>query len=137
MMVRARPRRRWTTRFGRWTSSKRRGATLLRTGFSWRLAQSLGRNLGACGSAVTCNATATVTLVEPNTMFEKRLNQLDIRLNKLVKLGRARLQGMFDVYNVFNDNAVLQVQTRYGPTWLRPNRVLGARLFKFGAQLDF
>jgi len=86
---------------------------------------------------VTCNATATVTLVEPNTMFEKRLNQLDIRLNKLVKLGRARLQGMFDVYNVFNDNAVLQVQMRYGPTWLRPNRVLGARLFKFGAQLDF
>jgi len=30
-----------------------------------------------------------------------------LRLNKQIKVGRARVQGMFDVSNVLNDNAVL------------------------------
>jgi hypothetical protein len=44
---------------------------------------------------------------------------------------------MFDIYNLFNANTVLSVNTRLGPSWLRPASVLGARLFKFGVQLDF
>jgi hypothetical protein len=44
---------------------------------------------------------------------------------------------MFDVYNIFNENTVLGVVTRFGPAWLRPTNVLSARLFKCGAQLDF
>jgi hypothetical protein len=44
---------------------------------------------------------------------------------------------MFDMYNLFNASTVLAINTNYGPNWLRPSNVLGARLFKFGAQLDF
>jgi hypothetical protein len=47
------------------------------------------------------------------------------------------MKGMFDIYNMFNANTVLQVNSGFGPAWLRPNAILGARLFKFGAQLDF
>jgi hypothetical protein len=44
---------------------------------------------------------------------------------------------MFDVYNLFNARTILGVNTRYGPSWLQPTSVLGGRLVKFGAQVDF
>jgi hypothetical protein len=44
---------------------------------------------------------------------------------------------MFDIYNILNGNAVVAVNTRYGPTWLRPVSVQGARMVKFAAQLDW
>jgi hypothetical protein len=93
---------------------------------------SLGRNLAA-GAA----ATVTVPIVPPQTMFEDRLTQLDVRFTKILKVGRGRLQGMFDIYNIFNANTVLVSRNTYGPAWLNAGQVLGARLFKFGAQLDF
>ena len=77
------------------------------------------------------------SVIAPNTMFEDRLSQFDVRFTKIVRVGRARVQGMLDIYNLFNANSVLSVNTRLGPSWLRPASVLGARLFKVGAQLDF
>lgn len=96
------------------------------------IAPSLGRNLAA-GS----NGTASVELLQPFTMFENRINQLDVRLTKAFKFGRARLQGMVDVYNILNASPILVVNTVYGVNWRRPTQILGARLFKFGAQLDW
>jgi hypothetical protein len=99
---------------------------------------SLGRNLGSCRGLATCTATVTINnLVEPNTRFEKRLTQVDLRLTKSLTVGKTRVQGMFDVYNAFNADTILSMVTTYGPTWLRPTRILGARTFKLGAQLDF
>jgi hypothetical protein len=101
------------------------------------IAPSLGRNLSSCGTRVPCNGTATINLIEPDTLFEDRLNQLDLRFTKTVGLGRTRLQAMFDIYNVFNASTILQINSRFGPTWQQPAGILGARLFKFGAQFDF
>jgi len=107
-----------------------------RTFLNTEIAPSLRRNLGACTGTV-CNGTATIGLIEPYTLFERRLTQLDIRLTKIVRLGRLRVQGSFDVYNVFNGNTITSVNTTYGTDWLRPTSIEGARLFKFGGQLDF
>jgi hypothetical protein len=53
-------------------------------------------------------------------------------------MGRVRVRGMFDVYNVFNANTILGgVITRVGPSYLQPTQILAWRLFKFGSQLDF
>ena len=76
-------------------------------------------------------------LLEPNTQFENRLTQIDIRFSKFLTLGKTRLQGMLDVYNLFNNDSVLITNTRYGPSWLIPSSVLGGRLFKLSAQVDF
>ena len=102
----------------------------------------LGRNLAQCGANPTCNGTVTLNnLFEPNTQFADRLTQLDVRLTKTITIGRARVQGMFDVYNAFNANTVLAENNRYSATglnpWRRPTSILGARLFKFGMQFDF
>ena len=113
------------------------------------IAPSLGRNLAACGTRVPCTATASnpifvgaaivsgVNLIEPNMDFEDRLTQVDLRFSKTVSIAGTRIQGMFDIYNVFNQNDALVINTRFGPSWLRPSNVLGARLFKLGAQVDF
>jgi hypothetical protein len=93
---------------------------------------SLGRNLSAGASG-----TATIDLIEPQTSFEKRITQMDVRLAKVFTLGRTNLKAMFDVYNLFNSNSILAINTRYGDSWLQPTQILDARLFKFGAQLEF
>jgi hypothetical protein len=110
----------------------------LYTATNAEIAPSLGRNLSACPAATgACNATASFNLIEPNTMFEDRLNQLDVRLTRVFRVARYRLQGMIDLYNVLNASTVLSVNTTYGPAWLRPIQILDGRLFKFGAQFDF
>ena len=65
------------------------------------------------------------------------MNQVDIRVTKTVKVGRARVEGKFDLYNLFNASPVLALNTRYGPSWLTPTAVLQGRLIKFGVQLNF
>ena len=97
-----------------------------------QIAPSLGRNLAA-GAA----GTATLQLMVPNTQFEDRLNQVDLRLTKTVAIGKAKLQGRFDIYNAFNASTILNEVFTYGPSWRRPSAILGARLLKLGAQLDF
>jgi hypothetical protein len=92
---------------------------------------SLGRSLSSG------TGTVTFPIIEPNTMFEDRLNQLDARVTKIFRVAGYRIQAMFDVYNVLNSNTVLVINQTYGPAWLRPNQILDGRLFKFGAQLDF
>ena len=102
------------------------------------IAPSLGRNLSNCPAATgSCTATASVVLLEPNTIREDRLNQLDVRLTKSVQIGRTRIQGMFDLYNLFNSSTILAQNATYGSTWRRPTLILGARLMKFGVQIAF
>jgi hypothetical protein len=83
-------------------------------------------------------STVTITnIFQPQTRFEGRINQLDARLTKNIQVGRSRIQAQFDLYNVFNASPILGINTRYGPAWLTPTEILGARLFKVGAQLSF
>ena len=98
---------------------------------------SLGRNFGACGVAPTCTATGTVELIEPNTMREARIQQLDLRLSKNVRVGRYRVQGNFDAYNALNGSSILSINTRYGTSWRQPTEILAARTFKVGATFSF
>jgi hypothetical protein len=77
-----------------------------------------------------------VQLVEPETMFEDRGTQLDVRLSKIFRFGRSRLQANLDAYNLTDAGDVLSVQNRYGPNW-RPINILASQMFKVSAQFDF
>jgi hypothetical protein len=50
---------------------------------------------------------------------------------------RVRLEGNFDIYNLFNANSLLAINTTYGAAFTRPQRVLAGRLFQFGVQVNF
>jgi hypothetical protein len=96
------------------------------------IAPSLGRNL-AGGTA-----NATIELLVPGSEFiDERTNQLDVRFTKILNTALGKIQANFDLYNVFNNNAVLNVISTYGPQWLRPTQILDARLAKFSFQIDF
>ena len=76
-------------------------------------------------------------LFQPQTQFEGRINQVDVRLTRTIKAGRLQLNPRFDIYNLLNSSAVLSTNTRFGPTWLQPAQILDARLIKFEIQVQF
>jgi hypothetical protein len=78
-----------------------------------------------------------VPLVAPDTLFEPRFSQLDLRLTKFLNVSRFRVQGQLDVYNIFNASPVLGLSSTFGAAWRRPTSILGARLLKFGVQVDW
>jgi len=92
----------------------------------------LGRPLSGSVANVT-----VANIIEPMTQFENRLNQLDLRFIRNFRISRVRVQGTFDIYNVFNAAAVLSENYQYGSTWRNPTSLLDARIFKIGVQMDF
>ena len=80
---------------------------------------------------------AAVAIVAPQTVFEERLNQLDVRFTKILRVRKTRLQGMFDIYNVTNSSVALTYNSTYGSTWLRPNSFMAARWVKVTGQFSF
>jgi hypothetical protein len=102
-----------------------------------QIAPSLGRNLGQCGASAVCNGTFAVDMIEPGTEFENRLNAVDLKLARIFRIGRARIEANVDAYNIFNASAIRAQVNGYGGTWLRPTDVILGRLFKVGAQLTF
>jgi hypothetical protein len=101
---------------------------------------SLGRNLGSCRGAATCNGNATVELIPANSVFEPRLQQVDLRFSRIFEFGRRRVRGDLDVYNMFNASNVLNMNTTYSPpggVWQDVTQILAGRLVRFGVQVDF
>ena len=88
-------------------------------------------------------ASRTVQLIREGLDYGKHnLNQLDVRLAKRFTVGKVRLRGDFDLYNVFNSSWPYTVNVAYSnsPTaaaWLRPTNVLQHRFFKLGMHVSF
>jgi hypothetical protein len=78
-----------------------------------------------------------VPLLEPSTEFGERVNQLDLRVSKAVRVGRYRVEAIADFYNAFNASTVLTLTPTYGPIWLRPSTILQSAFVKLGGRLTF
>ena len=61
-------------------------------------------------------------------MYEDRYTQVDLRLSRSFKLGgTSRMRGNFEVFNIFNESAVVGENFTYSATnnkWLTPPRFL-------------
>jgi hypothetical protein len=97
------------------------------------VAPSLGRNLS--GNA----ANVTVNMIEPGTRYGDRINELDLRVAKLLRLGRWRANLSADVYNLLNSAPILSYNEAFIPNgaWLLPTSVMTARFAKLNVQFDF
>jgi len=83
-------------------------------------------------------ASIAVPLVAPGTEFLDRINQFDLSFAKWFGLGGARrLQGQLDIFNIFNANPILGVQSvNYGTgAYNQPNGILNGRTMRVGLQL--
>jgi hypothetical protein len=86
--------------------------------------------------AVSATATTTVGLIAPETQYYDRLNQLDLRLGKILKFSRTRTNLSLDLYNVFNKGTVTNANFSY-TNWLAPSAVIPPRLAKVSLTFDF
>jgi len=101
---------------------------------------SLGRTLAAGATAF-----ATVNLAAPGTVWGDRVNEVDMRIAKILRFGRTRTNVGVDIYNLFNTDAILTYNQTFSPTvqpgqpgaWLTPLSVISPRFVKFSAQFDF
>ena len=94
-------------------------------------AQTLGRPLS--GGA----ANVSVGLIDPNTVFGDRLNQVDFRVGKVIRTGRTRTTASIDLYNALNVSTILAQNNTFGAAWLQPTSIMPARFAKVSLQFDF
>jgi Carboxypeptidase regulatory-like domain len=99
---------------------------------SAQIQPSLGRPLAAGPTA-----TVTIPLVKPYSQFGPRINQLDLRGTKFLRVGSRRIQANIDAYNIFNVNTPVTLFGTFNARWGQPTQVLDGRLVKFSAQIDF
>ena len=97
------------------------------------VAPALGRDLSGGASNVTIN------LVAPGTMYGDRVNELDLRISKVLRRGRSQTSIALDIYNALNSSAVLTYNSAFVPggTWLQPLTILTPRFARITAEFTF
>jgi hypothetical protein len=81
----------------------------------------------------------TVNILEPYAQLGERINEIDLRLSKVLRFGRTRANIGVDIYNLLNSDAALSYNQTFianGP-WLTPTSAMLARFAKISAQVDF
>lgn len=97
------------------------------------IAPSLGRSL-------TGTQNRTVNIVTPGTLYGERLNNVDMRVGKILQFGGKKINASVDVYNLLNVNSPDAYQQTFATTnnrWLVPTSVTPARFARLSAQFDF
>jgi hypothetical protein len=92
----------------------------------------LGRNLA--GTAAATQATS-LEIVDPDTVYLDRDNQLDLRFGKVVRWRRTRSTINLDLFNALNANPVQSANASFA-AWLRPTAISNPRLLKVSLTLD-
>ncbi len=83
------------------------------------------------------NGSRRTNILEPGTTYGDRSNVFDLRLTKLLSIGRqARVRAMVDLYNLFNTNTATFEDNRIEQDFA-PVVIVSGRLAKFGLQFDF
>jgi hypothetical protein len=96
------------------------------------------------GVPLVGSPTATVALLPATggvagfgAEYGERLNQVDLRVGKLLRAGKIRATVNMDVFNVFNGNAVTAENASFPAAFRRPTQIMLARFVKISAQFDF
>ena len=92
--------------------------------------------LGRLPSGGVATGTTTVNLLPPGANYGPRLNQIDARFAKVLRLGRTRGVLGLDLYNLLNVDTITNASPLYA-TWLAPQNVVAPRLAKVSITYDF
>ena len=98
------------------------------------IAQSLGRlPTGQTNPA----GTTSLNVLLPVQLYGDRVNQLDLRVGKILRFGRTRTTVGVDLYNILNSNPGLVYNQAFAANWPRPTAILMPRFVRFNATVDF
>jgi len=97
------------------------------------ISEALGRPANITGT------TQSINLIAPGEVWGDRINEIDLRVGKILRFGRTRTNVGVDIFNLINSNKTLTYNQTYSPTgsWLTPQSVLSPRFVKVSAQIDF
>jgi len=116
------------------TNGASRAANLLMTAAQFQAAT--GKSLRA---GVT---TETVNILLPGSIYGDRVNNLDLRVAKTLRISKMRANVGVDFYNLTNTNTGTTFEATYDPAsagarWLLPTAVVQPRFMRFNVQVDF
>jgi Carboxypeptidase regulatory-like domain len=97
----------------------------------------IAQTLGRTPTATLITGTTTLNLLLPGQLYGDRVNQVDVRVAKVLRFGRTRSLIGVDLYNVFNANPGLVYNQAYASNWPRPTAILMPRFVRFNATVDF
>ncbi len=113
------------------------------------IAQSLGRPLAGGAANATINLIPATGQVNnspipvlgaagptTSTLYGERINQLDLRIGKILRFGQRRATVNLDMYNITNSDTVTATNNNYAALW-RPTSILQARFFRISTQIEF
>lgn len=78
-----------------------------------------------------------VNLIAPNTKFQQRWNQVDVSAKRTFRFGRREFQGQFALFNLLNDNVVLQEVQAFGGNLGQPQNFLQGRMMRLALLMSF
>jgi hypothetical protein len=80
-----------------------------------------------------------VNLLMPGETFADRINQVDLRVGKVLRLAGTRTSVAVDFLNLFNANTGTAFQQNYGDgsAYLTPTQILNPRFVRFNVTVDF
>jgi hypothetical protein len=91
------------------------------------------------GRPLTGAATVSVNLIPPATMWGARINNVDMRVAKILRYGTTRTQVGLDIFNLLNIDTVTNYNFGFVPggAWLTPTTITPARYARIAVQVDF
>ena len=97
-------------------------------------------NLGRLLTGTTApTQNTTLQIINPDTVYLDRDNQIDFRVGKVLKYRGLRATVNLDLYNLTNANTILTANAAYALTnnaWLTPTAISNPRLAKISFTLD-
>jgi hypothetical protein len=93
--------------------------------------------LGVLPTGALANGNTVLSIIKPNELYGPRLNQLDLRLGKVLRWKRTRSVVSLDIFNVLNADTVTALGANVSGNWLAPSGIVSARLMKISVQADF
>jgi hypothetical protein len=100
-------------------------------------------SLGRLPAGQSAAQFTTVNLLKPGELYTlRRINLLDMRFAKILRLQGRRIDIGIDLYNLFNSNVTTSYQQTYeyqnnGPAWLNPTAIAAPRLARFNVTVNF
>jgi hypothetical protein len=82
-------------------------------------------------------ASVSVRLNEPGTVYNDRINQLDFAISKAFRTARAELRPEINFFNILNANPVTAQTNAYGPSLGNVTGILPPRPIRLGVTVKF
>jgi hypothetical protein len=98
-----------------------------------------GNSTGLSANYTPPGMAQQVNLLLPGTEYADRINQIDLRVGKLLNIGGTRTNVAIDILNLFNSNTGTAFEQNYGDgsQYLRPTQILNPRFVRFNVTMDF